>query len=905
MNLNMKQDQHYYSLSTDKVLELMGTSLNGLTEEEAAQRLEKYGRNEIEKRKSIMPFKILLRQFTSFIVIILFAAILISLLIGERLDAIVIAIILVLNGVFGFVQEYKAEKAIESLRKLTALKARVIRSGRETEIDSRELVPGDIIILETGTKVPADARLIELAALQLDEASLTGESTPSKKITEELKKDTSINDQENMVFMGTIVTKGHGQAVITKTGMSTEIGEIAELVQEVKEKLTPLQENLKQFGKWLGVVTIFICAIVFGVGVLREYLTMSSVGMAGVTEMFLAAVALAVAAIPEGLPAIVTISLALGVSKMAKRNVLLRQLPAVETLGCTNVICSDKTGTLTKNEMTVTEIYANNNLIKVSGEGYEPRGDFIANGEVLDDRQNISLLLKIGTLCNDSRLNHNGKWEIFGDPTEGALIVSAAKSGLEKAELEKTFPRIDEIPFDSANKSMTTIHSANNEYVAYIKGAPDVVLDNCSHAYINGDIKPLSASDRERITGINHDMAGRALRVLGFAFKKIDKNYDLLSQDLGKNLVFVGLQAMIDPPREFVKESIAKCKEAGINTIIITGDHKLTAVAIAKELGLFMPGNIALSGDELDMLSDNELENTVEDIKIYARVSPEHKVRILDALKKKGHTVAMTGDGVNDAPALKKADIGIAMGITGTDVAKEASDMVLTDDNFSSIVNAVEEGRGIYSSIKQFIQYTLSSNFGEILVIFLAIIIGWPLPLIAIQILWVNLLTDGLPGLALGMDPHSKDLMKRPPRKRDEKIISSDVVANIAIVGIIMMAGTLFLFYHYGMDSMKAKSIAFTTLVMFQLFNVLTYRAKNFRINLKRSKYLAGSVIITVFLQVLVLYTPLSLAFKTVPLGLIDWIKIISVSCSLYVILETRKMVINYFRGKRGKNLKN
>jgi P-type Ca2+ transporter type 2C len=898
--LDIRQDRYYYSLSSDKVIDLMGTSLSGLTDEEAAKRLEEYGKNEIEKRKPISPFKIFLRQFTSFIVIILFAAIAISLLIGERLDAIVIAIILVLNGIFGFVQEYKAEKAIESLRKLTALKARVTRSGREAEIDSRELVPGDIISLETGTKVPADARLIELAALQVDEASLTGESTPSNKITSALEKDTSVNDRDNMVFMGTIVTKGHGQAVITKTGMVTEIGKIAGLVQEVKENLTPLQENLKQFGKWLGLVTIFICAIVFGVGILREYIV-SSVDLADVTELFLAAVALAVAAIPEGLPAIVTISLALGVSKMAKRNVLLRQLPAVETLGSTNVICSDKTGTLTKNEMTVTEIYANNHLIRVSGEGYEPRGDFIYDGKVLDDRKDIDLLLRIGALCNDSRLSRNGKWEIFGDPTEGALVVSAAKSGLEKPQLEKASPRIDEIPFDSARKTMTTVHSSGEKYTAYIKGAPDIVLENCSHIYINGDIKPLSDSDRERIAGINRDMAGRALRVLGFAYKKIDKDYDISSPDIDKGLVFVGLQAMIDPPREFVKESIEKCRQAGIATVIITGDHKLTAVAIAKELGLFMEGDIALSGDELDMISDDELDNTVENIRIYARVSPEHKVRILHALKKKGHTVAMTGDGVNDAPALKKADIGIAMGITGTDVAKEASDMVLTDDNFSSIVNAVEEGRGIYSSIKQFIQYTLSSNLGEILVIFMAIIIGWPLPLIAIQILWVNLLTDGLPGLALGMDPHSKELMKRPPRKRGEKIISRDVTENIIIVGAVMMVGTLFLFYHYGLDSMKANSVAFTTLVMFQLFNVLTYRAKNFWIELKNSKYLVGSVIITVILQILVLYTPLSLAFKTIPLGLVDWLKIIPVSFSLYVILEARKMLINHFRGKKAK----
>ena len=889
-------DKNYYSLNIKEVLKSLKTSEEGLTDNEARERLEKYGTNEIERRKSITPFKIFVRQFTSFIVIILFAAILISLLIGEKLDAVVISIILILNGVFGFIQEYRADKAIESLRKLTALKAKVIRDAREIEVDSRELVPGDIILLETGSKVPADARLLQIAALQIDEASLTGESTPSKKITEPIKRGTSVNDQENIVFMGTIVTKGHARAVITEIGMGTEIGKIAELVQEVKEKSTPLQEKLKQFGKWLSFVTILICAVVFGVGVLREYLVATSFGINYVSEMFLAAVALAVAAIPEGLPAIVTISLALGVSKMTKRNVLIRQLPAVETLGCTNVICSDKTGTLTKNEMTVTEIYANDTLIKLTGEGYMPKGDFIHADSGQSYTGNIELLLKVGALCNDSRLNYNERWEIFGDPTEGALLVSAEKSGLKKNELEKQFPRIDEIPFDSGRKCMTTIHKINDENIAYIKGAPDVIINKCTYLYIDGKVNRLTEEDKKRILKINHDMAKKALRVLGFAYKSLPGSYNPVSEDPENDLIFVGLQAMFDPPRENVKEAIEKCKTAGINTVMITGDHKFTAVAIAKELGLFKEGNIALSGDELDKLSDDELTKIVEDIKIYARVSPEHKVRILDALKKKGYIVAMTGDGVNDAPALKKADIGIAMGITGTDVAKEASDMVLTDDNFSSIVNAVEEGRGIYNSIKQFVQYTLSSNFGEILVIFMAILIGWPLPLIAIQILWINLLTDGLPGLALGLDPHSKDIMKKPPRKREEKIISRDVVHNIAIVGFVMMVGTLFLFYSYGIDSIKAKSIAFTTLVMFQLFNVLTYRAKNFKINFKTSKYLIGSVIITILMQLAVLYTPLNVAFKTVPIGLLDWVKILLVTCLLYIILESRKMFLNYWK---------
>ncbi len=890
----------YYNLSIPETIKSLKSSEKGLTENEVKQRLEKDGLNEIEKRKRITPFQIFVRQFTSFIVLILLAAVGISLLVGERLDAIVISIIIILNGMFGFTQEYKAEKAIESLRKLTALKAKVIRNGKEIEIDSKELVPGDIVLLETGSKVPADARLIQIAALQVDEASLTGESVPSKKIIEPLKENTPVTDQENMVFMGTIVTKGRAKAIVTNTGMNTEIGKIAEMVQEVEEKLIPLQEKLKQFGKWLGVVTIGICAIVFGAGVLRGYLAVGFFETAYVSEMFLAAVALAVAAIPEGLPAIVTISLALGVRRMVKQNALIRHLPAVETLGSTNIICSDKTGTLTKNEMTVREIYANNSLIKVTGEGYTPQGKFIHAGNEVLEVKNIELLLRIGALCNDGRLNHNKRWELFGDPTEGALLVSAGKAGFEKMALEKHFPRVDEIPFDAERKLMTTIHKINNENVAYVKGAPDVILNKCRFIYVNGKVNKLTKQNKTRILNINQDMANNALRVLGFAYKPLTGKYNAAPEEIENDLIFVGLQAMIDPPREEVKEAIVKCRTAGIKTIVITGDHKLTAVAIAKELGLFKEGDKALSGEELDQLSDKKLAKIVEETIIYARANPGHKVRILNALKKKGHIVAMTGDGVNDAPALKKADIGISMGITGTDVAKEASDMVLTDDNFTSIVNAVEEGRGIYDSIKKFIQYTLSSNLGEILVIFIAILIGWPLPLIAIQILWVNLLTDGLPGLALGLDPFNKDIMKKPPRQKEEKLISKDVIQNILIVGVVMGIGTLLMFYLYGVDSIKAKSIAFTTLIMFQLFNVLTYRAKNFKINFKASKFVIGAVIISVLMQFVVLYTPLNIAFKTVPLGLFDWVKIILVSGTLYIILEARKMYIDY-RGMKDK----
>ena len=898
---------NYYNLSISDAIKFIDTSQTGLSEEEARQRLEKYGVNELKQREKISPFQILIRQFTSSIVFILLAALVISLLIGEKLDAIVISTIVVLNGVFGFVQEFKAEKAIEALRKLTALKATVVRDGKEMEIDSRELVPGDITLLETGSKVPADARLINIAAFQVDEASLTGESVPSNKTTGPLDNNILVNDQENMVFMGTIVTKGRAKAVVTGTGMDTEIGRIADMVQEADEKLSPLQVKLKKFGKWLGFVTIGICVVVFGVGVLREYLTTDLFETSFAVEMFLASVALAVAAIPEGLPAIVTISLAFGVRRMAKRNALIRKLPAVETLGCTNIICSDKTGTLTKNEMTVREIYFNNRLIEVTGDGYTPEGSFMqtkssasfvrGGGEEVDI-SSLELLFRSSTLCNDSRLNHNERWEIFGDPTEGALLVSAGKAGFKKSEMEDRFPRIDEIPFDSERKCMTTIHRVNEENTAYIKGAPDVILNHCKYISINGQVKDITGEDRKKILDVNHKMASKALRVLGFAYKSLDEKYTPKSEIVEKNLIFIGLQAMIDPPREEVRESIIKCRTAGISTVVITGDHKLTAIAITKELGLFKEGDKALSGEELDKLSDDELDKIVESIVICARVSPEHKVRILNALKKRGHVVAMTGDGVNDAPALKNSDIGVAMGITGTDVAKEASDMVLTDDNFASIVNAVEEGRGIYNTIKQFIQYTLSSNLGEILVVFLAILIGWPLPLIAIQILWVNLLTDGLPGLALGLDPFDKDIMKNPPRKRDEKIISRDVINNILIVGLVMGTGTLLMFYGYGVETVKAKSIAFTTLVMFQLFNVLTYRAKDFKIDIRTSKYLIASVVISLLMQFAVLYTPLNVAFKTVPLGPVDLIKVFLVSGSLYLILESRKMYLNYLEAK-------
>lgn len=870
-----------HAMKVTSVFKEFNTTENGLSSAEVSARLKKYGLNELKKKKKIHPLQIFISQFTSFLILILIVALIISTIVGEYVDAVVILIIVVLNGVFGFIQEYKAEKAIEALKKLASLKTKVIRNGKEVEVDSTELVPGDIVMLETGDKIAADCRLIESIQIQSDESSLTGESVPVKKNIEAVKETKLISSKSNMVFMGTIITKGHGKAIVTNTGMNTEIGKIADMVQVEKEELTPLQLNLRDLGKWLGILTIIICLAVFGLSLIRNY---SNLSYAYVTEMFLAAVALAVAAIPEGLPAIVTISLAIGVRRMVSRNALMRKLPAVETLGATSVICTDKTGTLTKNQMTVRELYVNE-VIKVTGEGYIPEGKFL-KGEKQADHSEIELLLRIGALCNDAKLFKEKRWGIFGDPTEACLLVSAKKAGYDYEKLNKQFPRKDEIPFDSKRKMMTTIHKVGNKKFAYTKGAPDNLLKSCTKILDKGKVRKITPKDKKRILDMNKGMADSALRVLGFAYKELDK-YKI--SQVEKELIFVGLQGMIDPPRETVKDSIKRCTDAGIRTIMITGDHKFTAFAIAKEIGLAKEGDEALSGEELDKLSDKQLMVKLNKVSVFARVNPEHKVRILGAVKKKGYVAAMTGDGVNDAPALKKADIGIAMGISGTDVAKEASDMILTDDNFSSIVNAVEEGRGIYSSIRKFTHYLLSCNIGEIFVIFIAILIGWPLPLLAIQILLMNLLTDGFPALALGLDPYPEGLMKEKPRSRKERIITHPF-QKIFLIGIIMMIGTLGIFYAYGIDTMKAKTVAFTTLVMFQLFNVLTYRAEGFLVPIKRSMYLIGAVIISLGVHLAIIYTPLNTIFKTVSLGLMDWFWILIVSASLYLIIETKKV---------------
>lgn len=856
-----------YQKTKKEVLNLFDSSEKGLSNVEAEQRLKEHGLNELKETKKINPLKIFLVQFKSFIVYILIIAVIVSIFIGyheystnggnlllHMAEAIAIFSILIINAIIGFIQEYRAEKSIDALKKLATPKAKVIRNQKTIEIDSKFLVPGDIIIIQEGDKIPADARIIYSKNLEIQESSLTGESNSTSKFSSTINKEVPIADQKNMLFSSTIAVRGYAKAIVIKTGMETQIGKIAELIQETKEELTPLQLKLKKLGKTLGIATIIICLVVFITGILRGGTSYENISI-----VFLIAISLAVAAIPEGLPAVVTISLALGVKRMLKKNVLMRSLPCVETLGATTVICSDKTGTLTRNEMTVRKVYVDKQEIDVEGNGYSKIGRF------LKKTINLPLLLKIGTLCNDSAIQKN---KAIGDPTESALIISASKLGLEKEFLEKTSPRIDEIPFSSERKLMSTLHQTKNEKYLYTKGAPDVLLNICSHIKIKDKIKKLTEKDKQEILEKNNQFANNALRVLGFAYKKTNNLKE-------EGLIFVGLQAMQDPPRHGVKKDIAKCNQAGIKVVMITGDHKLTAEAVAREIGLT---GKSITGEEIE----KNLHN-IENISIYARVAPNHKMQIISALKKAGHIVAMTGDGVNDAPALKKADIGISMGIKGTDVAKEASDLILTDDRFGSIVNAVKEGRGIYINIKKFVNYLLSSNLGEILIIFIASLLGWPLPLLALQILWINLITDGLPALALGIDPISKGIMSLKPRDPKEHIVSKNMSAKIILMGILICIATLTLFNQYLPDLDKARTIAFTSLVVFELVRVYMVRAQ-YKLNALSNKYLIGAVIISILLQLIVVYSPLNMIFQTTPLSMFEWLYIALAAIIMFII---------------------
>jgi len=831
----------------------------------------------------------LISQFASFLIIILIAAAAVSALLGETADSIIILLIVILSGVLGFFQDYRAQKAIEALKQMAAPTARVVRNGSNSLIKASSLVPGDIILLQTGDGIPADSRLIESINLQMDEASLTGESTPVPKITDTIAEEELVADRKNMVYMGTSVSYGRGKAVVTATGMGTELGRIAGMLGKIEREKTPLQLSLDRLGLWIGMITMIVVAIVSILGVLSGF---------DVIEMFIWGVALAVAAIPEALPAVVTVCLALGVRRMVKRHALVRKLPSVETLGATTIICSDKTGTLTRDEMTVQNIYVDGKMLQVKGAGYEPVGDFMNGDLKIKPEENTTLgnLLIISALCNDSELvNENSTWHIKGDPTEGALNVLAAKGGIRKQEMEKRYKRTDEIPFSSERKMMTTIYSTPVGVYAYSKGAPEVILNSCTYIYRDGSIVEFDGDEKKNILEVLKTMASRAQRVLAFSQKQFKASPSV--NDAEKEMVFVGLVGMIDPPREEVKTAIATCKRAGIKTVMITGDHQLTGCAVAKELGLFGKGEMVLTGAKLDTMDDKQLEGIVENISVYARVSPAHKMRIIDALKKKGHVVAMTGDGVNDAPALKAADIGISMGITGTAVSKEASDMILTDDNFASIVSAIEEGRNIFKNIRNFVLYGLGCHIGEVLIVLIAMLVWQELPLIAIQILWINLITDGLPPMALSVEPPDKALMTQPPRRRDEGIITKRLLFYGLAVGALIALQALLLFRWslVGADLLKARTMVFTLIVISMMFNAFNWRSERLSlldVGIFSNRTLLYAVGSTILLQLLVIYAPmLNGPFKTVPLGLVDWAIIMLLASTTLIFVETAKFL--------------
>jgi len=888
--------QQWHAMNTQEVLQSLETGLNGLTDDEATVRLERVGPNELRKGRRISPLKIFVGQFKEFLVVILIVAALVSAAIGEAVDAIVILAIIIAIAILGFVQEYRAERALEALKRMAAPTATVRRNGKEKEIPSRDLVPGDIVSLTVGDKVPADARIIEAHNLKANEASLTGESTPVEKHAKIIASEVSIADRSNMVFGGTIVTYGRALAAIVSTGMSTEFGKIAEMIESAEEVMTPLQTRLESVGKWLGIICIVVVAAVSFLGLIQGY---------GYLQMFTWGVSLAVAAVPEALPAVVTGALAIGVQRMAKRNSIVRKLPAVETLGCTTVICVDKTGTLTKGEMTVRELFLNNDTIRVTGTGYEPRGGFLKEGVAVPNNRDVKFMFQVASLCNDARLEEEkGTWRVVGDPTEGALIVAAAKLSISQEEITRQYPRISEISFTSERKLMTTIHTTpHGRKIACVKGAPEVVLENSKYLQ-KGEAKlELTEVLRREILQANERMAAKALRVLAIAYRELPEEIQKFDEESSeRDLTFLGLVGMIDPPREEAKEAVEFCKQAGVRVVMITGDHRLTAVAIAQELGLMGGSQLAMTGDELDKLDDKKFAKIVEDVAVYARVSPEHKIRIVKALRLSGHVVAMTGDGVNDAPALKNADIGISMGITGTDVSKEASDMVLADDNFASIVAAMQEGRAIYDNIKKYLAYLLSCNIGEILIMFSVSLISFiqnshiPLPLIAVQILWVNLVTDGLPALALGVDPPDPDIMQRPPRDPRESVFTAKVNRLIAVGALTIAFFTIPIFMSKLILGEKvARTIVFTLIVMFEMFNAFNCRSERhslLKVGFAKNRFLLIAVASSILLQLAVIYVPfLQEMFETAPLGMYDWALVILLSATVILTVEASKRI--------------
>lgn len=932
----------WHSLSSEEVIQQLRTQhQTGLSSEEAARRLAEYGPNQLAEKPRPGFLSLLLGQFNNFVVILLIVAAFISLILGEYIDASAIFAIVILNAVLGVIQESRAEQALAALKKLSAPEAQVLRDGRRVMVPSPELVPGDIVFLEAGNFIPADIRLLEAVNLRIEEAALTGESVPVQKDAAlRLEGEIPLGDRKNTAFMGTTVTYGRGKGVIVSTGMGTQLGMIADMLQSMDEEETPLQKRLDQLGKLLGIATLIICAVVFAVSLFRAAdaigfaeLFSTQTGLQEVVDLFMIAVSLAIAAVPEGLPAVVTISLALGMREMVRRHALIRRLSSVETLGSATVICSDKTGTLTQNEMTVTRLWVDGDTFTITGSGYAIEGDFLLDGKRvrIQDHPAAATALWVGVLNNDALLEptqDNGKtaYRMIGDPTEGAILVAAAKIGAFAPELTTAYPRKAEIPFDSARKRMVTIHDIQQPNpedispfqdenagkgvdVVAVKGAPDVVLKLCSFYQGKDDrAHPLDDSMRQRILAANDDMTRDALRVLGLAYRVVEDVNETPSPDLvEKDLVFVGMVGMIDPARAEVTPALEKARTAGIRTIMITGDYSNTARAIAETITLLTPGHQVLTGNELNAMSDAELQAAVRNTDVFARVSPEHKMRIVDALSANGEIVAMTGDGVNDAPAIKRADIGIAMGITGTDVAKSTADMVLTDDNYASIVSAIEQGRIIYSNIRKFVYYLLSCNMAEIATIFLATLFAWGSPLTALQLLWLNLVTDGAPALALAMEKGDPDIMNQKPRPPKEPIINrymqlGILFQTIAITGVTLGAYALGRFF-FPQHFEFAGTMAFVTLSCSELIRAFTARSEYYpllKIGAFGNKYMNWAVLFSLALILVVVYVPfLNNVFDTLPLGWEQWALVLPLMIIPSLAAEFTKFTFSPTRRKQ------
>ncbi len=876
-------NSEWHRLDAARVIQELGSEASsGLNAIEAARRLTQHGPNEFKASREIQPWLIFLGQFKNVLILILLLATALSLFLGHTAEAIAIVIIVLFAVLLGFAQEYRGERALDALRQMAAPTATVLRENEETIVPARDIVPGDIVLLRPGDRIPADARLIEAVNLRIDESALTGESVPMEKQTAALGEgEWPLADRKDMAYAGTAVTYGRGKGIVVETGMATEFGRIAAMLQTVETAKTPLQENLDRLGAMLARGALMIVAIIVALALYQGQPMM---------QMFVFGIALAVAIVPEALPAVVTISLALGVQRMARRHALVRRLPAVETLGSTSVICSDKTGTLTRDEMTARKIYVAGDLLETTGIGFEPKGVFTRAGAAVPPPEPLKLLLTAAALTSDAQLSRAaGHWQIKGDPTEGALVVLAAKAGLKKIDLETEFPRVHEIPFSSEAKRMTTLHRSSSGWVAFAKGAPEIIINGCTQILASSGPETLDAPGRETLLGTAQTMARQALRVLAIGYKP-----DARLEDFERDMVFLGLVGMIDPPRSEARAAIQRCEQAGIKPVMITGDHPVTAEAVARELGLLNAGRV-MTGAELDATSEQQLEREVENVSVYARVSPAHKLRVVTALQKNGHIVAMTGDGVNDAPALKKSDIGIAMGITGTDVSREAAAMTLTDDNFASIVAAVEEGRRIFNNIKKYLMYLLSSNIGEIGLMLGAALLGLPLPLTAVQILYVNLATDGLPALALAADPPEDDLMSRPPRNPRTGIFTRPVVVLMVLGGLwsaMVNLGFFLWLLNSGRSLAEAMAMIFVLLVMIEFFKAYNFRSDRVSV-LQRplaNPWLNAVIAAELLVLVLIIYLPFfQLLLGTFSISAGDWMWIVGLAFTITPVLETLK----------------